>query len=135
MTPDPDIELLRDDIIAVDPFRLVGTRCRAYAHVSFPRRDFCPTCHTLDVEDHDLPAEGVLESFTTVRQAPPGIPVPYMLGFVSLPGPVQLLARIASHDHLRPEIGSRVVAVPHILENAGVKRLAYAFELVEEDEQ
>ncbi|WP_051899284.1 Zn-ribbon domain-containing OB-fold protein [Sciscionella sediminilitoris] len=133
MTSVLEHELLRDDILAIEPFRLIGTRCEPAGHVTFPRRDFCPTCHSADVENCDLPLDGTLETFTTVRQAPPGLAVPYMLGFVKLDGPVVLLSRIVGGDRVAPQIGARVHAIPYLLNSSGKELLAFAFELVEED--
>ncbi len=120
-----ELDPLRTDLLAVDPFRLRGSRCRVDGRVSFPVRDFCPACAGQEVEEIDLPSVGTLLTYTTVHQAPPGMWTPYRLGFVDLDGPVVLLSRISSEEE--PVIGSRVALVPHAIESPDGERLGFAF--------
>ena len=73
---------------------LLGQKCRECGEVFFGQPQFCLKCTSANLEPVDLSREGVLTTYTIVRQAPPGWQgdVPYLLGTVKLPeGP-----RIAS---------------------------------------
>ena len=47
----------RSDVVTVEPFALLGTRC-AEEHITFPARDLCPTCHRTDVSTTDAGSAG-----------------------------------------------------------------------------
>jgi uncharacterized OB-fold protein len=76
----------REGLLRLEPPRLLGSRCAACATTAFPPRDFCPACRAVEgLERAELAAEGRVHSFTVVRQAPPGVEVPYVLAWVDLP--------------------------------------------------
>jgi uncharacterized protein len=76
----------RSDLLALDPPRLLGSRCRHCATTVFPPRGFCPGCRTgAELDPATLAVDGRICSFTVVRQAPAGIDVPYVLAQVDLP--------------------------------------------------
>ncbi|MCB0894988.1 MAG: OB-fold domain-containing protein [Nocardioides sp.] len=100
----------RSDVVTVEPFALLGTRC-AEEHITFPARDLCPTCHRTDVSTVALAGTGTLHTFSEVHQAPPGVEVPYLLGWVDLVEGCRVLARIAGGDH-QPRIGDPVRCRP-----------------------
>jgi uncharacterized protein len=86
----------RSDLLALDPPRLQGSRCPRCATTVFPPRGFCPGCRSgATPAPAALSTEGRLCSFTVVRQAPPGIDVPYVLAQVDLPADgVRLMATV-----------------------------------------
>ncbi|MCE0764235.1 Zn-ribbon domain-containing OB-fold protein [Pseudonocardia kujensis] len=86
----------REGLLSLDPPRLLGSRCPACTVTSFPARDFCPGCRAAEgVERAELSTEGRVHSFTVVRQAPPGVEVPYVLAWVDLPADdVRLMAQV-----------------------------------------
>ncbi|PXY18941.1 Zn-ribbon domain-containing OB-fold protein [Prauserella muralis] len=76
----------RDGLVALDPPRLLGSRCAACGTTAFPPREFCPSCRAVEhIDKAELATAGRIHSFTIVRQAPPGMPVPYVLAWVDLP--------------------------------------------------
>lgn len=86
----------RDGLLRLDPPRLLGSRCPACGTTAFPPRTFCPGCRAVDgLEETELGVEGRVHSFTVVRQAPPGVEVPYVLAQIDLPADdVRLMARV-----------------------------------------
>lgn len=77
--------------------RLVTTRCRHCAHLTFPPKGICPRCWSEDVGFEEIPPTGVLRSFTEVWAAPaPFAPeAPYLLGIVDLDAGVRCAARVS----------------------------------------
>lgn len=85
----------REGLLALEPPRLLGSRCSACGAATFPARAFCPSCRTGTVEPAELSPIGRVHSFTVVRQAPPGTEVPYTLAWVDLPEDrVRLMAQV-----------------------------------------
>ncbi|GAA4709466.1 OB-fold domain-containing protein [Pseudonocardia yuanmonensis] len=76
----------REGLVSLEPPRLLGSRCGACATTTFPPRAFCPACRAVEgLEQTELDTRGRVHSFTVVRQAPPGVAVPYVLAWVDLP--------------------------------------------------
>ena len=90
----------RSDLLTLDPPRLHGSRCPRCATTVFPPRGFCPACRSGAEPDRvALSAEGRICSFTVVRQAPPGLEVPYVLAQVDLPADgVRLMATVVGAE-------------------------------------
>jgi hypothetical protein len=123
-----ELEPFREGVFDLDPFGLRGVRC-AVGHYTFPVRTFCGTCKSELVEPVPLSGGGVLHTFTVVRQAPPGVSVPYLLGYVDLPEGCRLMARIEPRPGVEPAIGAPVDLVPAIFSDGGssADRLGFAF--------
>jgi len=64
--------------------RLIGSRCAACGGRSWPARAVCARCGSDDVRGEPLPGTGTLLSYTSVHVTRSGLPVPYVLGQVSL---------------------------------------------------
>lgn len=65
---------------------LIGSQCKKCGYVAFPKRMVCPACVTNgSMEDIELSRRGKIETFSILHVAPPGFPVPYAVGYVSLP--------------------------------------------------
>jgi uncharacterized OB-fold protein len=76
----------RDGLLTLKPPRLLGSRCAACGTTAFPPRDFCPACRAVGgLEQAELATNGRVHSYTVVRQAPPGVAVPYVLAWIDLP--------------------------------------------------
>ena len=85
----------REGLLALDPPRLLGSRCAGCGAAAFPARAFCPACRTGAVQRTELSTSGRVHSFTVVRQAPPGTEVPYTLAWIDLPADeVRLMAQV-----------------------------------------
>jgi len=116
---------------------LLGARCRACGTRAFPVRARCVACYGSDLETVRLETRGTVDTFTVIRQAPPGYggPVPYVLGMVVLGNDVHVLAHLAGKpvDAWRP--GEAVVTRPLVLPVGGSGRevMAFAFHPASED--
>lgn len=112
--------------------RLSTTECTECGALHYPPRIVCPECHGDDLTYVDLPDEGELFAYSTVRAgAPLGMEdeVPFVTGIVELDGAdVRLSARIdADFDDL--SIGDPVaLKVVEIDGPADHERVFYRFE-------
>jgi uncharacterized OB-fold protein len=100
----------REGLLSVEPASLLGSKCAACGTVAFPAREFCAACRSVEgLEEVTLDAAGVVHSFTVVRQAPPGVEVPYVLAWIDLPGDgVRLMATVSGIEPERVELGMPV---------------------------
>jgi uncharacterized OB-fold protein len=113
---------------AAEP-RLIGSRCRDCAVVTFPAQPSCPACTSVVVEEHLLGRTGTLYTWTVqgFRPKPPYAGPeefqPFGVGYVELPGEVRVEARLTTADPARLRIGMpmELVVVPF------GDRLTYAF--------
>ncbi len=70
---------------------LLGRKCGECGETFFAQPEYCLKCTAHDLEPLDLTGEGVVTTYTVVRQAPPGWQgdIPYLLVTVKVPeGPV-----------------------------------------------
>jgi len=77
----------REGLLALDPPRLLGSRCGACGTTTFPPRGFCPACRAAEgLQRVELAAKGRVHSYTVVRQA---------LAWVDLPSDqVRLMSKV-----------------------------------------
>lgn len=110
----------RPDVFEADPPALLGSRCTQCARKAFPARDVCPGCGAVDQSEAvRLSGQGVIYSFTVVRQAPPGLETPYVLGYVDLlEDEVRVMSRIEGLDPAEVDIGLPVQLVTRVDERA-----------------
>ena len=93
----PAPQAFRPGLMQLDPPRLLGSRCTACGTAGFPARPFCPHCRATDgITGVVLSPQGRVHSFTVVRQAPPGVEVPYVLAYVDLDDGVRVMAQVAA---------------------------------------
>lgn len=111
--------------------RLTTTQCVDCGETQFPPRVVCPDCHGDDLEYVDLPHDGELFAFSTVRAGPPmGMEdeVPFVVGIVEV-GDVRLSARIDGAQYEDLAIGDPVtLKVVEIDGPADHERVFYRFE-------
>jgi uncharacterized OB-fold protein len=123
--------------------RLVGGRCSACDAVTFPRAVSCARCGSVEVEEHLLPVEGTLWTFTTQEFLPkepyaggetPETFRPYGVGLVQLGDEVRVEARLTESDPGRLRIGMpmRLAIVPFRVEPDGTEVVTFAFAPIEE---
>jgi uncharacterized protein len=65
---------------------LVAHECTTCGARYFDRRNACASCFATEFKDVDVPTEGVLEAFTIVSFAAPGVPVPFVAGVIDCEG-------------------------------------------------
>jgi uncharacterized OB-fold protein len=123
--------LLAGDLAKPETVRLCGTRCTACGEVSLGRNPICPNCGGDRVAEVALARDGVLWTYTVVRNRPPGDYrgkdpfVPFGLGLVELPDGIRVLSpleveiealrigmvlRFRAHVQYRDAAGRDVVA-------------------------
>lgn len=100
----------RPDVFAIDPPALLGSACTKCSRRTFPARDVCPHCGAVDSgEAVRLSTIGTIYSFTIVRQAPPGLKTPYVLGYVDLADDqIRVMSRVEGLEPDEVEIGMPV---------------------------
>ncbi|PXY27700.1 Zn-ribbon domain-containing OB-fold protein [Prauserella muralis] len=88
----------RPDVFRAEPPTLLGSHCGSCGRKAFPPREVCPSCGEPSLGDPvELSRQGRIYSYTVVRQAPPGLSTPYVLGYVDLPDDgVRVMSRIES---------------------------------------
>ena len=99
--------------------RLVGGRCAACGHSTFPYRDRCPACRAEATPDEAaLAPDGVVQSAVELHVSTEEWEAPYTLGIVRLDDGVTLLARVDG----AAETGTRV----HLAADDGGDRFWFA---------
>jgi uncharacterized OB-fold protein len=111
--------------------RLLGGRCPACGHHSFPRHTTCPYCAASDVAPVELSPTGRLWAWTAVTTAPPGYAgaVPYGFGVVELPEGLRVVSRLTEPDPALLAAGQEMalVVVPVGADEDGRPVTSYAF--------
>jgi len=111
--------------------RLLGGRCPACGHHSFPRHATCPYCAASGVVPVELSTTGRLWAWTAVTNAPPGYAgeVPYGFGVVELPEGLRVVSRLTEPDPARLDAGQEMalVVVPVGATEDGRTVTSYAF--------
>ena len=110
--------------------RLVGSKCKACGHVSFPPRADCIECMSPDFEWLEYSCECTLHTFTVIHAAPTGFDdmVPYIIGIVDLPEGGRLLGWIQGIEKDEIEIGMPLRVVPKIFEEIEEIKVYYTLE-------
>ena len=111
--------------------QLTTTECQDCGELHFPPRIVCPECQSDDLAYVDLPHEGELFAFSTVRAgAPMGMEddVPFVIGIVDL-GDVQVSAHVQNAEYDDLEIGDPVdLKIVEIDGPVDHERVFYRFE-------
>jgi len=72
-------------VLGDDP-HLVAHECTSCGARFFDRRNACASCFADDFRTVDVPTEGELQAYTIVAFAAPGVPVPFVAGFIDCAG-------------------------------------------------
>jgi hypothetical protein len=125
----------REGLLALDPPRLLGSRCAACGTTAFPPRDFCPACRAAEgLQRIELAANGSVHSFTVVRQAPPGVEVPYVLAWVDLPSDqVRLMSTVVgvAPEEVVLDLPVELEVAPFGTADDGAELMGYRFRAAE----
>lgn len=130
MSATPATESFRPDVFRAHPPALFGSACTACGKVAFPPRSACPDCGAgEDLQaTRELSAKGTVYSFTEVHQAPPGLPVPFLLSYVTLDSDnIRLIARLEGFEPPGPVIGTPVRLAAAFIDGEDVSQLKFAF--------
>jgi uncharacterized OB-fold protein len=127
----PDSIAVHGGLFALDPPRLLGSRCRACGAHHFPVHDTCPYCSSGDVAPVDLSPVGTLWAWTAVTASPPGYrgEVPYGFGVVELPEGIRIVTRLTEADPARLEAGQpmALTVTPLHVDDEGRSVTTFAF--------
>lgn len=111
--------------------RLMGSKCRACGHASFPPRADCEACLSPDFELVPVTGRGRLWTWTRITAAPRGFEAyaPYVLGVVELEDGGRALAPIgASVPEDALAMGMELRLVPRVHEETEDIRVDYTLE-------
>ena len=123
-----------------DEPRLIGSQCAGCGVVTFPAQAACPRCTSTDVNQHLLPRQGTLWTFTIQGFRPKSPPYegpdefePYAVGYVELPGEVKVESLLVDVDLTALHIGMPVelAIVPFRSSVADTALVTYAFRPVD----
>jgi uncharacterized protein len=122
---------LVDYLVLDDDPHLVAHECTACGARYFDRRNACASCSGTDFTTVDLPAEGVLRTFTIVTFAAPGIPTPFVAGVVDCGG-TSVRANVVNVDPT-PEAVSlgmkvKLTTFPIGTDSEGTEAIGFGFE-------
>lgn len=108
---------------------LVGSRCTSCGSHFFPVREACSGCLSRDLETVPLSTEGILYTFSIVRQSAPQFEVPYALGYVDLPEDLRIMGQISGCDIEDITIGMpvRLVLEPFGHDDEGAPLTGFRF--------
>lgn len=89
---------------------LLGRKCRECGEVFFGQPEYCLRCTAHDLEPIDLTGEGVVTTYTIVRQAPPGWQgdIPYLLVTVKVPEGPSVMSEMVDSAGEDLEVGMAV---------------------------
>ena len=112
---------------------LVGSHCGACGSSFFPVRQACSGCLNRDLETVPLSTEGVLYTYSVVRQAAPQFEVPYILGYVDLPEGLRIMGQVSgiSPDDVRIGMSLELVLEPFGTDDEGAPLTGFRFRPVE----
>ena len=88
---------------------LMGSRCRGCGAHFFPIREACAGCLSQDLETISFSTEGILYTYSVVRQSTPDFEVPYALGYVDFPEGVRIMGQISGIEFEDITIGMPMV--------------------------
>ena len=89
---------------------LIANKCSKCGEIYFPTETLCLRCGNLKLEDTSLSNEGILYTFTIIRQQPPIYkgPVPYAIGIIELPEKIRFTCLLTDCDFSILNIGMKV---------------------------
>lgn len=119
--------------------RLLGSRCLDCGNHMFPAQDGCPRCTGSETETVELSSRGTLWTWTVQGFAPKKPPYvgdadpetfqPYGVGYVELPGELQIETRLteAAPENLAIGMEMELTLVPLTIDEEGNEVMTFAF--------
>jgi len=111
--------------------QLIGSECVDCGHRLFPVAAVCPNCISENMKPLPLSREGMVYSFTVLRQAPPGFESPRIISYVDLPEGVRVFTHLDMlPEQAKCEMPVRLKAVDPKTDKFGRKVLQFKFAAV-----
>ena len=115
-------------------YRLVGMKCKDCGHITYPRRNICPACGSLNLEERKLSRKGTVQTYAINWVLPPGLEPPVPLIIVDLEGGGRYQGVIT--EVTKPEevkIGGKVeMVLRKVFTDRGINIYGYKFRVAEE---
>jgi benzoylsuccinyl-CoA thiolase BbsA subunit len=94
----PDITFFHPDLLEVPadgsaPY-LKGYRCQKCGQLDFPKPDPCHACWGQEFEVVPLSRRGTLYSYADIYIGQPGLPTPYVIGYIDMPENLRIFAML-----------------------------------------
>lgn len=120
------------DYLRLEPEpHLVAHRCTTSAARYFDRRNACAHCGGTGFEDVDVPTEGIVDAFTIVSFAAPGVPVPFVAATVDCGGTSvrgNVVDVPADPEHVATGMKVRLTTFPIGEDTEGTVAVGFGFE-------
>jgi uncharacterized protein len=116
---------LVDYLVLGEHPHLEANECTACGARFFDRRNACAACFATDFKKVAIATDGVLQAFTIVAFAAPGVPVPFVAGVIDCDG--------TSADPEHVKLGMRVRLATQVIgtDDEGTEAVGFGFEPVE----
>ncbi|MBI5904062.1 MAG: OB-fold domain-containing protein [Deltaproteobacteria bacterium] len=115
---------------------LKGGRCRGCGKISFPMKPVCPACFGSEQQEIPLSNKGKLHTFALSHMGPPGMEVPYLIGFVDLPEGIKLFSLLTEcepwEEALKVDMEMEMVVETIRRDEEGTEIVGYKFRPVPE---
>lgn len=122
------------DYLDLDGPCLVVNECTSCGARFFDRRNACAACSGAEFRRATVPTEGVLETFTIVGMAAPGVPVPFVAGVVDCGG-TAVRANVINvqpdPEHVRTGMKLRLATYSVGVDEDGTEAIGFGFEPLE----
>ena len=122
---------LVDYLTLGDTPHLVAHECTSCGARFFDRRNACASCFKTEFKDVDVPNDGVLQAFTIVSFAAPGIPTPFVAGVVDCDG-TSVRANVINTepDPEHVKLGMKVKLATYVVgtDDEGTEAIGFGYE-------
>ena len=122
---------LVDYLVLGDAPHLVAHECNNCGAKYFDRRNACASCFESDFKQVDVAPEGIVQAFTIVSMAAPGIPVPFVSAIIDCDGTSvrgNLIDVEPDDQHVTLGMKLRLTTYPMGQDEAGTEAIAFGFE-------
>ena len=119
-------------VLAGEP-HLVANECETCSARYFNRRNACASCGRTTFKKVGVPTRGIVQTFTIVARAAPGIPVPFVSAVVDCDGTsvrANLVNVPPDPGHVQAGMTVRLTTFPIGTDSAGVEAIGFGFEPV-----
>jgi uncharacterized OB-fold protein len=125
---------LVDYLVLGEQPHLQANECTACGARFFDRRNACASCFATDFKKVDVATEGVLQAFTIVAFAAPGVPVPFVAGVIDCDGTSvsgNVINTEPDPEHVK--LGMRVRLATYVVgtDDEGTEAIGFGFEPTE----